>query len=258
MKFKEYAKTQFEDWKNTGKCSDAVRLNNLISPTSKYFDDTNPSFFYGDVNAPIVLVHLNPKREENYTPEKCSNFENFDDFWNYYSFFGKNKYVVNKSKNSYNKFDLKQIRFLKPFNILPFDEKDKYSNLETVIDKKLQIDLIPFGSVSFDYRKLGIENIQPFFDRLFELILSSNRKYIIFCGKVFTELQIPGEKRRKSHKFKLEKKDGSKTKIAYELINLEIEYKDQIIQFSIAPQYASRSVPLDKYGTKIAELYNVL
>ena len=27
MDFKEYAKQQFEEWKTTGKCSDAVRLN---------------------------------------------------------------------------------------------------------------------------------------------------------------------------------------------------------------------------------------
>ena len=46
MTFKEYAKQQFDEWKNTGKCSDAVRLNNLISTKEKYFDETNPAFFF--------------------------------------------------------------------------------------------------------------------------------------------------------------------------------------------------------------------
>jgi hypothetical protein len=257
MDFKEYAKQQFEEWKTTGKCSDAVRLNKLISAEKKYFDESNPSFFYGDIQSSVVLIHHNPKRDKDYKEIPC-NHKNFGEFWDYYAFFGKNKYsALNKDEKRYGKFDLKQIRFLKPFNILPFKENNKNLNLEIVIDKKLQLDLIPFGSPSFEYSKIGKENIQPYFDRLFKLVLSAKRDYIIFCGVVFREIEIPGVIKTKIHKFKLIKKDGSFTNNEYEIINMEIDYKGERIHFSIAPHYAIQGLPIDKYGEKITELYKV-
>ena len=257
MDFKEYARQQFEEWKTTGKCSDAVRLNKLISIKEKYFDESNPSFFYGDLQSSIVLIHHNPKRAKNDIETPC-DYKNFEEFWNDYAFFGKKKYsTVNKDEKRYDKFDLKQIRFLKPFNILPFKENNKDLNLEIVIDKKLQLDLIPFGSPSFEYSKIGKENIQPYFDRLFKLVLSAKRDYIILCGVVFKEIEIPGIVKTKTHKFKLIKKDGSFTKNEYELINMEIDYKGESIHFSIAPHYAIQGLPIDKYGEKITELYKV-
>jgi len=256
MTFKEYAQKQFDDWRTLGRCTDAVLLNKFISPVEKYFDETNPSFFYGDIQSSIVLIHLNPRRSKaDMNGIKC-NYKNFDEFWDSYVYFGKNKYS-NSNIKSYAKFDLKQIRFLKPFNIIPFKENEQNYNLEIVIDKKLQLDLIPFGSPNFDYSKVGLENIQPFFDRLFELILSANRKYILFCGAVFKEIEIPFVKRKRHHKFKLLKKDGNFTEKEYELINIEIDFKGNIIQFSIAPHYAVQGLPIEKYGEKIAELYKI-
>lgn len=79
MDFKEYAKQQFEEWKTTGKCSDAVRLNKLISAEKKYFDESNPSFFYGDIQSSIVLIHHNPKRAKNYDEILCGDIS-FEEF----------------------------------------------------------------------------------------------------------------------------------------------------------------------------------
>lgn len=257
MTFKDYAKQQFEEWSTAGKCSDAVRLNNLISDSEKYFDETNPGFFYGDLKAPLVLVHLNPKRGENDAPVYNTKFKSFDEFWTYYTFFGKNKYGnIDPSNPPYKKFDLKQIRFLKAFRILPFTNNNQYQDLEIVIDKKLQIDLIPFGSPSFD-STLITDHLQPYFDRLFEVILSVERKYIIFCGAAFKKIKIPNITKQKEHNFNLVKKDGSYTKNEFELVNVEIDYKGQGIQFSIATHFAVQGIPMDKYGEKVAELYGV-
>jgi hypothetical protein len=257
MNFKDFAQQQFNEWKISGKCSEAVKLNDKISSSISYFDVTNPAFFYGDMNSPLVLVHLNPKRDKEYKPTLHCNFNSFEDFWNDYSFFGKRKYSnIDSKKPPYKKFDLKQVRFLRPFNILPFNNDDTNKNLEIVIDKKLQIDLIPFGSSSFDYT-LMIDHLQPYFDRLFELILSTERKYIIFCGTAFKNIKIPGLIKKKSHCFKLAKKDGNMTKNEFELINMEVEYKQKNIQFCIASHFAIQGIPMDKYGEKIAELYGV-
>jgi hypothetical protein len=258
MKFIDFAKKQFEDWNTHGKCGDAERLNAQICSHERYFDETNPSFFYGDLSSPLVLIHLNPKRNKNDMKGSKCNYENFEHYLESYTFFGKNKYrSLLKDQKRYDKFDLKQIRFLNPFGILPFQENNKDLNLEIVMDRKLQIDLIPYGSPSFEFNIIGISAIQPYFDRLFELILSYERRYIIFCGVVFKEMDIPGVIKKKSHKFKLLKKDGSFTQKEYELINLVVDFNGKMIPISIAPHFAVQGIPIDKYGEKITQLYQV-
>ena len=69
-----------------------------------------------------------------------------------------------------------EIRFLKPLNILPFTGNDIYKDLEIVIDNKLQIELIPFGSDNFNYNEVGIKNIEPFIDNILSLIAAKERK----------------------------------------------------------------------------------
>ena len=67
-------------------------------------------------------------------------------------------------------FDHKQIRFHKPFDLSPINDNDQYQNLENVIDRKFQLELVPFGSPDFSYHKIGIKNLNPFTDNLLSII----------------------------------------------------------------------------------------
>lgn len=255
-------KQNFIEWEVNGFCKEAKNLNSLVG--EEYFCVSNPHFFTGKFDSELVLVHLNPKRnKDKFTnsfklskPSECG-FNSLEDYLNYYQNFGKINYGSNSSRKHKSPFDHKQIRFLNPLKILPFSTTDIYYNLETVIDAKLQIELIPYGSEDFDYNKVGIDNIKPFIDRVLDLISSSSRMYVIFCGAVFDKVLKQYVIEKKSHLFKLIKKDGTLTLNYFELINIKLQYNNKIISCAVAPQFAKQGYPVEEYGKKIKQLYGV-
>ena len=258
--FKKYIQTNYNEWKNQGKCDLAIDLNKKIK--EEYFCESNPHFFTGNLNADLVLVHLNPKRNKNkstgnYDIQK-SKFDTFEEYFDYFSNFGKYNYGVNSERKHKSPFDKKQIRFIKPLNILPLNGNDIFEDLEVVIDQKLQIELIPFGSENFNYSKVGIKNIEPFINNILSLISVKERKYTIFCGRVFEEILDNYISKKHTHSFKLQKKDGTLTKGDYHFIEVELNFNNKIIKAIIAPQYATQGMPIDKYGAKFNELFESL
>lgn len=260
--FIQHLKNAYVEWQTIGFCNEAQNLNQLIG--EEYFCVTNPHFFTGKLDAEIVLVHLNPKRNKDKntnsftkTKPEENGFKTFADYLNYYQNFGNINYGKSAPRKHKSPFDYKQIRFLRPLNILPFSSTDVYHNLETVIDSKLQIELVPFGSEDFNYRKVGVNNITPFINRILALIESFNRKYIIFCGVVFETILKPYTIQETKHVFNLEKKNGNQTQSSFELINLKLQFNNKIIQCAIAPQFAKQGYPIEEYGKKIKQLYGV-
>lgn len=251
MKFKQTVKDNFEDWKNQGYCQAAIDLNKKIG--EDYFDTASPQFFTGDIHSKIVLVHLNPKKNQDKWNEKCNDAD-FDAYWERHALFGNKNYGKNSPRTHKSPFDHKQIRFLKPFGILPFNE-DAYHNLEVVVDKKLQLELVPFGSPDFIYQRVGIENLQPFINLLLDTILESKREYIIFCGKIFSKILVNSIVDKKVHSFQLTKNDGKPTISNFEVINVRLKHNNSEIIAAIAPQFAKQGYPVDRYGEKVYELY---
>ena len=251
VEFKEIVKKNFEEWQTQGCCQMAVDLNKKVG--ENYFDTASPQFFTGDIHAKLVLVHLNPKRNEGeYWNKKCEDVD-FNAYWERHAFFGKKTYGIDSPTHK-SPFDLKQIRFLEPFGVFPFNGQ-KYHDLEISIDQKLQLELVPFGSPNFDYAKIGAENLKPFIEILLNLIMESERKYVIFCGRVFQTILEDFMGKRKTHTFKLEKNDGTKTLSDFEVINIKLEYNNKEITACIAPQFAKQGYPITRYGKQICELY---
>ena len=254
MNFKEAVERNFNEWSTLGYCKEAEELNKKLGVA--YFDTAAPHFFTGDLNANIALIQLNPKRDE-VGWNKQSNFANFEEYWNSFAHFGKKHYGINATRTHKSKFDHKQIRFLKPFNILPFVEDDTYHNLEISIDQKLQLELVPFGSPNFDYTKIGQDNLMFYIHRLIDVLSSTDRKYIIFCGRVFHNLLKKYITEEKTHSFHLEKVDGTSSKRKYSLINIKIKHNNKEITACIAPQFSQQGCPIDRYGEKVSSLYGI-
>jgi hypothetical protein len=251
--------SNFNEWLEYGRCNQAINLNQIIG--EEYFCESNPHFFTGDLDADLVLIHLNPKRNKNNTTKKFDiekpKFETFEAYFDYFRYFGRNNYGKNSERTHKSPFDKKQIRFLKPLNILPFTGNDIYKDLEIVMDKKLQIELIPFGSENFNYNKVGINNIEPFIDNILSLIAAKERKQVIFCGRVFDDILKEYVSKKKVHKFKLQKTDGTLTKGDYHFIEVEIKHNDKVIKAVIAPQYAMQGMPIEQYGIMLGHLLNL-
>jgi hypothetical protein len=249
----------YNDWNLKGYCEEAQKINDKIG--TEYFCVSNPHFFTGDLEADLVLVHLNPKRNKNiltakYDLEK-NPFKTFEDYFQSYRFFGKKHYGIDSPRIHKSPFDKKQIRFIKPLNILPFTNSDIYEDLEIVIDKKLQIELVPFGSNDFDYQKIGLENLEPFIENIINLILSKKRKKVIFCGRVFQQLLAKYIISEKTHEFRLTKKNGDLTRDFYQFIEITVELNGKNFNAIIAPQYAKQGAPIDEYGKKLNKLFGV-
>ena len=253
MNYIEIVKENYYQWATKGYCEEAETLNKEIGEA--YFDTGSPHFFTGDVNSKLVLIHLNPKRGSDDFGDN-NPYNNFNDYWFHFTNFGKIHYGIDSQRKHRSPFDHKQIRFLKPFNILPFKDGDKYHNLEVVIDNKLQIELIPYGSPDFNYSLVGTKNIEPFFERIIYLLLEKDRKYIIFCGKVFTELLKPYIVSNITHTFKLTKISGEPTKDDFNVICIKLQYKEKTIKAVIAPQFAKQGYPVTQYGEMVKTLYN--
>lgn len=254
MDFKEVVSKNFNEWNTLGYCKEAKELNKNIGVA--YFDTANPHFLTGDLDAQVALIQYNPKRDEA-AWSKRNIFANFQEYWDFYTHFGKNHYGENSARTHKSKFDHKQVRFLKPFNVLPFIEDDVYHNLEISIDQKLQLELVPFGSPNFDYKKIGEENLKPYIDRLIDVLSLTDRKYIIFCGRVFHNLLKKYITEEKTHSFHLEKVDGTTTKRKYSLINIKIKHNNKEITACIAPQFSQQGCPIARYGEKVSSLYGV-
>jgi len=256
----ELVEHTFFEWVSMGYCSGAKKINDIIG--YEYFGITNPHFFTGDLDSDLVLIHLNPKRDvdskTNKYPKfsaKESGFSNFEDYINYYSNFGKINYGLKSNRKHKSPFDHKQIRFLKPFNLLPLDNSDRFLNLANVIDKKLQLELIPFGSKDFNFRKVGLSNLKSYIELILMLIVGQKRKYVIFCGTVFRDLLKDYIVEQNRIAFKLKKKDGQETINEFEIINIIISINGQDLICAIAPQFAKQGYPVEEYGLKVKSLY---
>ena len=149
--FIDFMRKNFEEWKELDVCKASKDLNEKIG--YNYFDKSFTQFFVGDFNSKLVMVHLNPKRDKTCWDKIC-NYDNFEDYFDVYRRFGSHNYGPNTDRSHKSNFDLKQVRFLKGFNYFNFKNNDKFQNLELVKNNKLQLELIPFGSPDFNYKKL--------------------------------------------------------------------------------------------------------
>lgn len=252
MNYKESMQKDFADWKQSGSCEQAKKLNDKIG--EEYFDTATPHYFVGDPNADFVLVHLNPKRNRESWGKSCK-YSNFNEYLSFHKEFGKRVYGESSERKHKSPFDKKQVRFIRPFGVIDLESDDQYRNLEKVIDEKYQLELIPYGSPSFDYHTVYPTLIEPFIKNVLNEIGRLDRKYVIFCGTVFKQLLVPFVEKMDKHSFKLKKKDGGETKMNYEMINVEINTGETQFKAAIAPHYAIQGAPVEAYAKQIVKLY---
>ena len=222
------------------------------------FDATyNPMYFAGAFESTIVLVHLNPKLSQELADYPYSDF---NDYCVKHRAFGLLHWGLDPSY--YSPFDLKQVRFLRPFNVFDFRPETEAGHLRVnaaiVCDQKLQLELIPYASQSFDTAKFSMAILEPHFARVLAAIGAYPRRYVLFCGAVFDDLI---EKSglltfRKDHRFHLPMKSGQ-GKIEYKFSNVIFSLNGVNVQAGIARSFAIQGIPMDAYGSACSNLYGV-
>ncbi|MGR3898293.1 hypothetical protein FW759_02375 [Psychrobacter sp. 1176_08] len=256
-KFIQIMKNDIEEFHLSRKIS---RAQELSEQTGMHVNHNEyPAYFFGDPKAEFVLVHLNPKQQDNKSDvyEEDFKFANFDEYYNFHRYYGKIHYGKNSKKTLKSPFDLKQIRFLKPFNVIGFDDSDnKYPNLEKVMDNKLQLEFLPFGSSKFETALMRSSLLDPYVDTLLDTIDSQSRKYIIFCGKVFESVLKDYIVSKQDYEFKLLKTDGSIAKNNSSFSKILLDFNGNKISAGIAQSFAQQGLNMSEYGKKCCELYN--
>lgn len=236
------------------------RAEDLSEQTGMHVNHNEyPAYFFGDPQAKFVLVHLNPKQQDNQSDSYKGTFKfaDFDEYFKFHRYYGKTHYGEHSNKSLKSPFDLKQIRFIKPFNVIKFDDTDnKYSNLEKVMDNKLQLELLPFGSSKFETALIKGDSLKPYIETLLDTITSQERDYVIFCGKVFENLLKDYILSKKDYEFKLPKIDGATAKNNSSFSKIIINFNGNKISAGIAKSFAQQGLNMSEYGKKCCELYN--
>jgi hypothetical protein len=236
-----------------GRMSRAIRLSERTGEHLNF--NEYPAFFFGDLDASLVLAHLNPKQRNNAAMRFAGrpHIDSFEKYFDAFRRFGEHSYGPQSNGEHKSPFDHKQIRFLRPFGVIRFGD-DTQENLRRVVDDKLQIELVPYGSSTFSGYRFPPETLREHFDRLMKVIAAQPRRYVIFCGAVFSRL-LPPDTVLDEHDFHLTKADGSQTKNRARFANLRIPWQGRVLSAGLAHSFAQQGIPMDAYAKEVVARY---
>jgi hypothetical protein len=96
------------------------RARELSAATGQRFNDARlPQFFGGDLDAEVVLVHLNAKSSDE-VPAWHAPVKTFQDYFDAHRHFGARMYGPDSPRTHRSPFDHKQVRFLRPLDVIDF------------------------------------------------------------------------------------------------------------------------------------------
>jgi hypothetical protein len=232
----------------------------LADATGQHFNaDRLPQYFTGDLDGPVVLVHLNPKQAN--APDQVPGWQTtsctLEEYFNSCRHFGALMYGPSSPRTHQSPFDHKQIRFLRPLGAMDFIQEhsrtDRFTNLERVVDDKLQLELVPYGSASFSPRGFTPEVLAPHLARILSTIVTVPRRYVLFCGAVFTPLL--SEYVIRWHEFRLRKKDGTLERQRSSFANLVLPYQGHSVRAGLAQSWTRQGIPMTAYAEQIRSRY---
>lgn len=197
-----------------------------------------------------MLVHLNPKQQN--APAQPAGWQStartLEEYFDACRHFGARLYGPTSPRTHRSPFDEKQIRFLQPFGVIDFvqqrSREDRFTNLERAVDHKLQLELVPYGSDSFLPRGFTTELLAPHLGRILSTIVTVPRRYVLFCGAVFTSLLSRHITRW--HEFHLRKKDGTLERQRSSFANLLLPYQGEYVPAGLAQTWARQGIPMGR------------
>jgi len=115
--FKSIIRADIEEFIATQKMEKARELKHA---TGHHFNHNEyPMYFTGKLDAELVLVHLNPKQQNNDAETYMGHLRwpTFEDYFSYHQYYGRHTYGPQTSRSWKSLFDQKQIRFIRPFGV---------------------------------------------------------------------------------------------------------------------------------------------
>lgn len=246
-----------QEFRATGIVSRARRLAEVAG---QHFNaDQLPLYFTGDPDGSVVLVHLNPKQANapGQVPGWLTGVRTFAEYFDACRHFGSRMYGPSSPRIHRSRFDHKQIRFLRPLGVIDFIPEhrraDRFANLERVVDRKLQLELVLYSSASFSTHGFTPKVLEPHLGRVLSTIVTVPRRYVLFCGAVFTPLL--SQYVTSWHEFRLRKKDGTLERQRSSFANLLLPYQGGYVRAGLAQSWARQGIPMTADAEQIRSRY---
>lgn len=286
-KMEEILREKYVKSKNGEKDKDQERLNEKIQD-DKFLLQGLYMPFVGDPNARFVSCHLNPGGDflktasERQLPQaynKCLKNRSVDELIKFLKNMG-----CYAAKDFNNGFDGKQLRFFYGFDEvakahgqntgLDFDGgadlaeeeldkvKDKKQNQRNLFNNKLQLELIPYMSRSFNAALFPIELRLEYFYKLLDEIFSKERSYILMLSVAYIQLLNKAIKEKKLVKLKATVTKSYRpenVKTDARALIYQVSYQDKNQDIIVAPSFQGRAVQSKmngyEYGKFCAKTY---
>lgn len=252
-------RADFEDLTQHGVITRARAL--AVEVKGQHVNSTEyPMYFTGDLDARFVLVHLNPKDDDSHEPRRTAPLllKSFEEYFDTFRHWGERCYAPGCARPTKTAFDKKQVRFLRPFGTIEFENTDLgeagFVNLRRVVDCKLQLELIPYGSADFNAGAFQMASIRPHFERILRVIATCDRDFVVFCGKVFTPILkdfVVGA----PHRFNLLKKGNVPERLTSTFANVEIPHRGKVIKAGWCQSWARKGLPMTAYAREVVARY---
>jgi hypothetical protein len=248
--------TDLRELAENGRMRRAIKL---ASETGQDFNTTaEPQYFVGDLASPVVIVQLNPGPTHGAVqPEPSATV---GDYLDRMSRFGAEHYGPGLPK-WHSRFDDKQIQFFRPFDVFEFEpdeagEDARQRNRALVLDAKLQLELIPYGSPQFRLGRKGRDLLDQHFERLMDTIAAAPRTLVIFTGVDIAALVKPYIVAGEDHRFRVMNQHGSPMRSRSRFAHLSIPYRNRTIDAWWAPSYPRQGLPMHGYGAECAARFH--
>lgn len=250
-----------------------------------------PGYYGGDRDAQTVFVQLNPGINADLADAKWDfdtkyfNRDSIESFIRDY----KNS-IKDGAKNDrmrFDAFDVKQAAFLynwpnsginfPKIDWTPKTDKDKYIKSvawleakEIVLQKKLQLELVPYASNEFKIKYDQLNLLLPYIETILDEIFRVERTYVIFGSSIFDDLFKSYNQKhhdtfidltpKQSVSLNIKKKDGSAwANLNYKVVCINYDGKKQ--KALIAHTFPKQNLGIafnvmQKYGKKCWEAFN--
>ncbi|MDJ0725523.1 MAG: hypothetical protein QNJ38_10470 [Prochloraceae cyanobacterium] len=234
--FLESIKSEVEEIIASGQNNSARELS--AATKQRFAIDLFPQYFRGDIGAKIVFVTFNG---QDILVKNRVKFNNFDDYLNVSQELPDRNSIIEDGSLG----ELKRLQFLETFAAT----KNPDQQLE-----RFYLSLIPYLPVkSFTLSGFTLQILQPYVDRVLNLIIEFPRDYVIFCGSGFEQLLKPYTIRKKDLNIQ-DESDSSPKKLKFTM--LELVYQDRNFKVGITHSFTSLGMSAIAHSQYCKQLYD--
>lgn len=249
---KEYSELQ-----ETGK----IRfIEDVKMMTKKSFSYSTPNYFIGNIRSRLTIVTFNSKTEYLCKGNRTVDFKTYQEInKSIGEIFLESENEV-KYESTYSS-DIRMLNYLKPFNLIRFDNQSVSKNLHKLTNEKLELGLVPYNSPDFDENDFmsNYETCKPFVNRVLNGIIAHPRQYVIFIGSCFNQILNEYIEESESFRFLLTSQNAPNQKFIAHFTRVTIKYNNKRIIAGIAESFCDENldnVLLEKYGQESVAIIN--